>query len=89
MRFIHKVGHDLDQAISGGLDDVFVNPSYLWCTRHLQEAHSRKLADMGANRKSLERILADIYGTQNGPVLEFGLADVDDSDDLDFEGAME
>lgn len=44
---------------------------------------------MGANRKSLERILADIYGTQNGPVLEFGLADVDDSDDLDFEGAME
>ena len=38
---------------------------------------------MGANKKSVGRILADIYGTENGPVLELGLADALDDVDLD------
>ena len=82
LRFIKKVGHDLDKAISGGLNDVLFQSKHFWCTRHLQEADSHKINKLSGNKRTANRIMSDIYGTLNGPVLEFGLADAEDADDF-------
>lgn len=71
LRHIKKFGHDLDLAISGGIDNV-LNADHLWCTQHLQKADSIKLTKMGCNQKVIDRIMADIYGSQNGPIIDFG-----------------
>ena len=46
---LKKVGHDLDRAISNGMDDILPNSSHLWCTLHLQRADAAKLRDMDVN----------------------------------------
>ena len=82
LRHMKKFGHDLDVAICDGINNVFLGAEHLWCTQHLQKADAHKLSKMGCNRRTADRMMADIYGTQNGPVLEFGLADAVDADDL-------
>ena len=79
---IRKVGHDLDSATSNGLIDLLPYASHLWCTQHLQTADAEKLKKMGANRKSIYRIMADIYGTQINTMMSQGLADAEDLQDL-------
>lgn len=76
------MGYDLDAAIACGLNDVLNAPNHLWCTQHLQEANTRKLRKLNVNNRTVDRIMADIYGTQNENVLEFGLADAEDENDL-------
>ncbi|XP_065060451.1 uncharacterized protein LOC135687737 [Rhopilema esculentum] len=79
---IKKIGHDLDNAVAFGLKDVLRRADNLYCTQHLQKADERHLREMGANKRTIERIMADIYGSQHGCVEELGLADA--SDDEDF-----
>ena len=69
---IKKIGHDLDNAVADNL----------YCTQHLHKADGRHLPEMVANKRMIERIMADIYGSQNGCAEELGLADA--SDDEDF-----
>lgn len=80
---IKKVGHDLDEAVGSGLADVFVNAKRLYCTEHLQKADIRQLQNIGANKRSVDRIMSDIYGTNVGLVEQLGLADAEDTDDFD------
>ncbi|XP_057295907.1 uncharacterized protein LOC130624337 [Hydractinia symbiolongicarpus] len=82
LRNIRNVGHDLDAAIACGLNDVLNAPNHFWCTEHLQEADTRKLRKLNANNRTVDRVMADIYVTQNENVLEFGLADAEDENDL-------
>ena len=80
---LKKIGHDLDRAISNGMDDILPNASHLWCTQHLQRADAAKLRDMGVNLRNAGRIMTDIYGAQINTLECRGLADADDEEDLD------
>ena len=44
-------------------------------TQHLQERDAHQLREMDANQKNRDRIMADIYGSQEGILLESGLVD--------------
>ena len=48
---LKKVGHDLDRAISNGMDDILPNASHLWPTQHLQRADDGKLRSMGVDQR--------------------------------------
>ena len=79
---IKMIGHDLDAATAGGLKDLLPNANHLWCTQHLQRADSEQLRKIGANRKLIDRIMADIYGSQVDTTVCEGLADALDSQAL-------
>ena len=80
---IKKVGHDLDHALSNGIGDILKEASKLWCTQHMQERDAHHLRTLGCNRRTLERVMADIYGSQTESMLQSGLADADDESDFD------
>ena len=79
---IKKIGHDLDSATAYGLNRIFVNATHLWCTRHLQDADTRKLKALSANHNTTDRIMADVYGSQVNTLETQGLADAEDPHDL-------
>ena len=79
---IKKIGHDLDAATANGLQDLLPNSNHIWCTQHLQSADREKLNKMGANKRTKDRIMTDIYGFQTGSVMSEGLADAVDEEDL-------
>ena len=64
------------------MKDVFQTAENLWCTRHLETADAEKLRQMGVSDQNKKRILADIYGVHDGTLLESGLADAEDEEDL-------
>ena len=74
----------MDNAVVNGLGDVFQNAEHLYCTQHVQEADVRHLQEMGANQKTIKRIMSDMHGAQVGIVEEFGLAEADDEADFDI-----
>ena len=78
---IKRIGHDWDSATANGLNRIFVNATQL-CTRHLQDADTRKLKVLGANHDTTDRIMADICGSQVKTLETQGLADAEDSHDL-------
>ena len=77
-----KIGHDLDKAIAGGMTDIFRDADNVWCTQHSQERDALKLKSLGANERSRNRIMTDIYGSQDDVLLHNGLADADDPEDF-------
>ena len=77
-----KIGHDLDKAIAGGMTDIFRDADNVWCTQHSQERDALKLKSLGANERSRNRIMTDIYGSQDDVLLQNGLAEADDSEDF-------
>lgn len=83
MAGIQRIGHDLDDAVGNGLGFVFRHGERLYCTQHVQNRDSYKLKQLGANIRTTNRIMSDIYGTQNGFVAEFGLADASDPEDFE------
>ena len=72
----------MDSATANGLGNVLTSASHLWCTRHLQDADARKLRSLGANQRTVDRIMADIYGFQVDSHETQGLADAEDAEDL-------
>ena len=79
---LKKVGHDLDQALALGLKDVFASAQSLWCTQHIQSANKEKLRKLKVSLQSSERIMADIYGCQSGPLEQQGLTDAQEEQDF-------
>ena len=79
---IKKIGHDLDKAIAGGMTDILKDADNVWCTQHSQERDALKLKSLGANERSRNRIMTDIYGSQDDVLLHNGLADADDPEDF-------
>eukprot|EP00112_Aurelia_sp_Birch-Aquarium-sp1_P014208 Seg3052.3 transcript_id=Seg3052.3/GoldUCD/mRNA.D3Y31 product="hypothetical protein" protein_id=Seg3052.3/GoldUCD/D3Y31 len=79
---LKKIGHDLDVAIPNGLTDLFTTAKKLWCTQHMQERDAFKLKQLGANKNTVKRIMADIYGSQDDVIFQAGLADSADREDF-------
>ena len=84
---IKKIGHDLDKAIAGGMTDILKDADNVWCTQHSQERDALKLKSLGANERSRNRIMTDIYGSHDDVLLQKGLADADDSEDFQIKFA--
>lgn len=80
---LKKVGHDLDKATAQGFKDVFQSSDALWCTQHLQGRTTEKLLKMKVPLYSQNKIMADLYGTQDGDIMHEGLADAVDEPDFD------
>ena len=72
----------MDSTTANSLGNVFTSASHLWCTRHLQDADARKLRSLGANQRTVDRIMADIYGFQVDSHETQDLADAEDAEDL-------
>ena len=81
---LKKIGHDLDVAIFNGLTDIFTNAKKLWCTQRMQERDVYKLKQLGANKNTVQKIMADIYGSQDDVLFQAGLADSADCEDFDM-----
>ena len=64
------------------MTDIIPDARRIWCTQHLQKRDAHQLKEIGANEKNRDRIMADIYGSQRGILLESGL--VDSYDEADF-----
>ena len=79
---IKKIGHDLDAATANGVGDIMKKSNHLWCTQHLQSADTEKLKQLGANIRTRNRIMSDIYGTQIDTYEREGLADAENENDL-------
>lgn len=79
---LRKIGHDLDKATAKGFKDIFRDAQHLWCTQHLQGRTTKKLKDMHVSQRLQNKIMADLYGTQQGYLEEQGLADAEDEEDF-------
>ena len=79
---LKKIGHDLDLATAEGMEDIFKEAKHLWCTQHLQARDKDQLHKMKASDRVISKIMADIYGLQNGLIIEHGLADAYVSEDF-------
>ena len=55
----------------------------LLCVYHLEKSDCYKLSKLNSKNGVVNKILADIYGTDNGSVKEFGLADSATADDFE------
>ncbi|XP_066914107.1 uncharacterized protein [Clytia hemisphaerica] len=80
---LKKVGHDLDKATAQGFKDIFRLSDALWCTQHLEGRTSEKLKKMNVSLQNQNKMMADLYGTQEGVVVQEGLADAVDEPDFD------
>ena len=67
---LKKVGHDLDMATAQGMEDIFIDAKHLWCTQHLQGRDKEQLKKMKANDRTINKIMADIYGQHDGYLIE-------------------
>ena len=73
---------DRNAAIAGGMTDIFRDADNVWCTQHSQERDALKPKSLRANERSRNRIMTDIYGSQDDVLLQNSLADADDSEDF-------
>ena len=88
---VTKIGSDMDSALHNGIGDIFNKADRLICIQHLMERDAEKLNKLGAAHKDKQRILADIYGSKQDKMLQFGLADADNEQDFvaKFESLMD
>ena len=54
----------------------------MWCTEHLEKNGTEKLKEYCPYDADGERMMADIYDTQNSLLLENGLADAENEEDF-------
>lgn len=74
------LGTDMEKAMFAGFKKVFPGLRSLLCVKHLYDRDQRKLSKMGA--RGQKKILADIYGTNDGITRELGLTTAEDADDF-------
>ena len=60
------------------MTDIFRDADNVWCTQLSQERDALKRKSLGANGRSRNRIMTDIYGSQDDVLLQNGLADSED-----------
>ena len=75
---------DLEKAIFNGFLSQIKDLKLLLCVFHLQHNDKRKLAELKpkGGSQAINTILADIYGRQYSPTMEYGLADSKDANDV-------
>ena len=64
------------------MTDIFRDVDNVWCTQHSQERDALKPKSLGANERSRNRIMTDIYGSHDDVLLQNSLVDADDSEDF-------
>ena len=75
---LKKIVHDLDLATAEEMEDIFEEGNHIWCTQHHQARERDQLHGMKAVDQAISKIMADIYGFQNGLVIKHGLTNVYD-----------
>ena len=87
---LRKVGADMEAAIFNGFKSVTPNLKLLYCVRHLQKRDELSIENLqkksGVKKTDAsykQQILWDIYGKRVHDTFEQGLADADDSADLE------
>ena len=75
---------DLVKAIFNGFLSQVKDLKLLLCVFHLQQKDKRKLTELKpkGGSQATNTILADIYGRQYSTIIEYGLADPKDANDL-------
>ena len=87
---LKKVGMDMKAAIFNGFQSVISKLLQLYCVRYLQQrdektidsCHQKSSIADNNKRSYKEQIIWDIYGKRTSDILEKGIADATDSDDL-------
>ena len=81
---LKRIGTDLEKAMFNGFLSQIKNLKLLLCVFHLQQNSKRKLKEFKpkGGSQAINTILADIYGCQYSTMIEYGLADSKDADDL-------
>ena len=79
---LKNVGHDLDLATAQVMEDIFTDVKHLWCTWHMQGRDKEQLNKMKANERAINKIMTDIYGQQDGYVIQHALADAENAEDF-------
>ena len=69
-----------------GFKNIFSREESLWCTQHLEKNNLEVLKRHRSNASDQQRIMADIYGSQNKGLLQDGLAEAIDS--VDFQAKL-
>ena len=82
---IRKIGHDLEAAMAIGFATAFPKSKHLWCTQHVQERTIEKLRKMKVEDTVKNKVMMDVYGSQDVYIFNPGLADADDDDDLQLQ----
>ena len=67
-----------------GFQDIFQKSESVWCTQHMESNDFEMIKRYYTNKNDQQRIMADIYGTQNNVILQDGLADAIDEEDFDI-----
>ena len=81
---LKTIGADLEKAIFNGFLSQIKDLKLLLCVFHLQQNDKRKLTELKpkGGSQAINTILADIYGRQYSTMMEYGLADSKDANDL-------
>ena len=61
---------------------IFLSVESMWCTQHLEKNGTEKLKEYCPCDADRERMMADIYDTQNSLLLENGLPDAENEEDF-------
>lgn len=80
LRNLTYLGTDLERALFQGFKHVLPDLKSLLCVKHMSDRDKKKLTQLGA--KGQKNFLADIYGINDGVVMELGLASAEDEDDF-------
>ncbi|XP_057298383.1 uncharacterized protein LOC130629260 [Hydractinia symbiolongicarpus] len=80
LRSLTYLGTDLERALFQGFKHVLPDLKSLLCVKHMSDRDKKKLTQLGA--KGQKNFLADIYGINDGVVMELGLASAEDEDDF-------
>ena len=78
------IGTDVAKAIFNGFLSQINDLMLLLCVFHLQQNNKRNLTELKlkGGSQAINTILADIYGHQYSIIIEYGLADSKDANDL-------
>ena len=76
---LKTIGTNQEMAIYNG----FASQSLLLCVFHLLKSDERKILQLNPQKGASRKIIANIYGCQYGGIVEYGLADSTDKEDLE------
>ena len=81
---LKTIGTDLVKAIPNNFVCQINNLKLRLCIFHFQQNDKRKLTELKpkGGTQAIDTILADIYGPQYSTMIEYGLADSKDANDL-------
>lgn len=74
------LGTDLEKALFQGFKSILPKLKSLLCVKHMSDRDKKKLTKI--NARGQRKIIADIYGTNDGVARELGLASAEDEENF-------